>query len=350
MATVFVPAPLRRLTGGRDRVEVAGETIGALIDAIECAHPGFRHRVVEHGELHPSVAVSVDGDLVTRGLDEPVGTASEVHFVPALGGGQDATAAGGAGATSGDDYRRTFELRGGSYNAAHALAPAARESERALLLDRLDLRPGLRILDVPAGGGWVADGLRACTSGVTTVCLEPAAAFAAGIDATHARVRGALVALPFAGASFDRVASLAGTHHLEDRLAFFRECRRVLRPGGRFVVADAAAASPAARFLNGPVDRFTSTGHHGRFFAAGEATDLLLRAGFVDAREEHVPFAWTFADRGTLVRFCALLFGLVRATEDDVAAALDAQFAIAEDADGRASLPWSLVYASARAA
>lgn len=345
MAIVFVPAPLRRLTGGSDRVEVDGETVGALIDAIERAHPGFRHRVLEHGELHPSLAVSVDGDLVTRGLDERVGTASEVHFIPALGGGQD-----GAGATRADAYRRIFEFRGGSYNAAHALVPDARETERALLLDRLDLRHGLRVLDVPAGGGWVADGLRARPSGVTTVCLEPAAAFAAGIDATHPRVRGALVALPFASASFDRVASLAGTHHLEDRLAFFHECRRVLRPGGRFVVADAAADSPAARFLNGPVDRFTSTGHDGRFFAAGEATDLLLRAGFVDAREEHVPFAWTFPDRGTLVRFCVLLFGLVRATEDDVAAALDAHFAIAEDAGRRASLPWSLVYASARAA
>jgi hypothetical protein len=34
--------------------------------------------------------VSVDGDLVTRGLDEPVRDTSEVHFVPALGGGQNA--------------------------------------------------------------------------------------------------------------------------------------------------------------------------------------------------------------------------------------------------------------------
>jgi SAM-dependent methyltransferase/molybdopterin converting factor small subunit len=344
VAIVFVPAPLRRLTDGKDRLAVAGHTVGALIDAIERTHPGFRERVVEHGELRSSLAVSVDGDLVTRGLDEPVGDASEVHFVPALGGGQDTT--GGAPASP-DAYRRIFELRGGSYNAAHALAPDARATERALLLERLDLRAGLRVLDVPAGGGWVADGLGA--HGVTTVCLEPAAAFAAGIDAAHPRVRGALVALPFAAATFDRVGSLAGTHHLEDRLAFFRECRRVLRPGGRLVVADAAADSPAARFLNGPVDRFTATGHDGHFFAAGEATDLLLRAGFVDAREAHVPFAWTFPDRATLVRFCALLFGLVRAAEADVAAALDASFAISEAADGRASLPWSLVYASARA-
>ena len=351
MATVFVPAPLRRLTGGRDRLDVQGSTVRALVDAIERAYPGFRDGVATDGDVRPSLAVAVDGDLAAGGLDEPVGDASEVHFVPALGGGLGARGSGvtGGTATITDAYRRIFELRGGSYNAAHALAPDARETERALLLDRLDLRPGMRVLDVPAGGGWVADGLRARRAGGSTVCLEPAGAFAAGIEPIHPRVRGALVQLPFAAACFDRVASLAGTHHLEDRLAFFRECRRVLSPGGRLVVADAAADSPVARFLNGPVDRFTATGHVGTFFEAGEATALLTRTGFVEAREEHLPYAWTFPDRRTLVRFCALLFGLVRATEDDVGAALDAHFAIVEDADGRALLPWSLVYASAAA-
>lgn len=95
MAIVFVPAPLRRLTGGRDRLEVAGETVGALVDAIDAQYPGFRARVAADGDLLPSLAVSVDGDLVTRGLDEPVGPESEVHFVPALGGGQDRAAQDG---------------------------------------------------------------------------------------------------------------------------------------------------------------------------------------------------------------------------------------------------------------
>jgi len=347
---VFVPAPLRSLTGGQDRLDVAGATVGALVDAIERAHPGFRARVVADGELRPSLAVSVDGDLVTRGLDEPVAGAREVHFVPALGGGQGPGASDPHDALppsgTADAYTRIFEARGGSYNAAHALVPEAREIERSLLLDRVDPRPGLRVLDVPAGGGYVADGLRLRRPDLSVVCVEPAAAFAAGIDAGHARVRGALQRLPFGDACFDRVASLAGTHHLEDRLAFFRECRRVLRPGGRFAVADAAADTPVARFLNGPVDRFTTTGHDGRFFAAGEAADLLVRSGFASAAEEHVPYVWTFPDRHTMVRYCRLLFGLVRAREAEVDEALHAHFAITEDTDGRARLPWSLVYAT----
>jgi molybdopterin converting factor small subunit len=87
LATVFIPAQLRVLTGGRDRLDAPGATVGELVDAIDVAYPGFRARVVEDGELARSLAVSVDGDLTPAGLREAVAAEAEVHFVPALGGG-----------------------------------------------------------------------------------------------------------------------------------------------------------------------------------------------------------------------------------------------------------------------
>lgn len=88
MATVFIPTQLRSLTGGRDRVAVAGACVGDLVDAIERLHPGFRERVASGEEIAPGLAVAVDGENATLGLLEPVGPASEVHFLPALGGGR----------------------------------------------------------------------------------------------------------------------------------------------------------------------------------------------------------------------------------------------------------------------
>lgn len=87
MALVFIPAQLRRVTGGQDRVAVGGATLGEVIDAIDARFPGFREHVLEGGELAASLAASVDGDMATAGLREAVGPESEVHFVPALGGG-----------------------------------------------------------------------------------------------------------------------------------------------------------------------------------------------------------------------------------------------------------------------
>ena len=87
MATVFIPTQLRHLTGGLDRVTARGASVGDLVDDLERQFPGFGRAVREKDELHPSLAVSVDGEIVGGGLLEPVGAESEVHFVPALGGG-----------------------------------------------------------------------------------------------------------------------------------------------------------------------------------------------------------------------------------------------------------------------
>jgi len=87
MATVVIPALLRKLTDGKDRVVVQGRTIGQVIEDLERQFPGLREHLVENGDIKPSIAVSVDGEMGTGGLLDPVRESSEVFFMPALGGG-----------------------------------------------------------------------------------------------------------------------------------------------------------------------------------------------------------------------------------------------------------------------
>ena len=47
------------------------------------------------------------------------------------------------------------------FNAANRRCPKARETERRLLIDRLDLRSGLVVLDTGSGGGYLIDGFPA---------------------------------------------------------------------------------------------------------------------------------------------------------------------------------------------
>jgi molybdopterin synthase sulfur carrier subunit len=87
MPTVIVPALMRKLTGGRERVAVSGANVRQVIDDLERQFPGIKAHLIEDGDLKPGVAVSIDGEMGIGGLIDPVREASEIYFLPAIGGG-----------------------------------------------------------------------------------------------------------------------------------------------------------------------------------------------------------------------------------------------------------------------
>ena len=87
MARVFIPAQLRPLTGGHHQVEVDGATVRQIIDELERRFPGIRDRLCDADELKPTLSVAVDGHVSSVGLLQKVRPESEVHFLPAIGGG-----------------------------------------------------------------------------------------------------------------------------------------------------------------------------------------------------------------------------------------------------------------------
>lgn len=110
------------------------------------------------------------------------------------------------------------------------------------LLTLADPKPSWRVLDIATGTGF------------TALAVAPLVAEVVGLDIspgmlTQARQRGISVpnvswieasadCLPFADADFDLVMSRIAPHHFPDIPAFLAEARRVLRPGGVFVLAD----------------------------------------------------------------------------------------------------------------
>ena len=87
MATVFIPSLMRELAGGQDMIDVPGATVRQVIDNLEKACPGFKVRLVSNNRVKGNISVAVDGEVTPLGLLEKVGETSEVHFLPAIGGG-----------------------------------------------------------------------------------------------------------------------------------------------------------------------------------------------------------------------------------------------------------------------
>ncbi len=87
MAIVWIPPLMRDLTDGRERVTVPGEKVRELVDALDARYLGLKARLTEDGELRRGLVVTIDGVASRQGLRQRVSPDSEVHFLPAIGGG-----------------------------------------------------------------------------------------------------------------------------------------------------------------------------------------------------------------------------------------------------------------------
>jgi len=95
---------------------------------------------------------------------------------------------------------------------------------------------------------------------------------------------GVIESLPFRDATFDAVTSSLMMHHLPEHLQAkgLAEIKRVLKPGGRLLIADVMHPGPS--FL----ERLTSLIlHHGHTtqFGIEDLLDLLKKAGFIKIKQ-----------------------------------------------------------------
>ena len=89
MATVRIPTPLRNLTGGEEQVQAPGDTVRAVVDALEQKHPGIRERLVDDKGVRRFVNIYL-GDEDIRfldGLETKLKETDELSIVPAIAGG-----------------------------------------------------------------------------------------------------------------------------------------------------------------------------------------------------------------------------------------------------------------------
>ncbi len=89
MAIVRIPTPLRPHSGGLDRVEAAGSTVGEILAELGVQYPALRERLFDGEELRRFVNVYVNDEDI-RYLDDlatPVSPGDELSIIPAVAGG-----------------------------------------------------------------------------------------------------------------------------------------------------------------------------------------------------------------------------------------------------------------------
>jgi sulfur-carrier protein len=89
MAVVRIPALLRDLTGGATSLQVSGATVREVIRNLEELYPGVQARLCENEMLRPNISLVVDGAVSQQRLRHKLQETSEIHFLPAISGGED---------------------------------------------------------------------------------------------------------------------------------------------------------------------------------------------------------------------------------------------------------------------
>ena len=131
-----------------------------------------------------------------------------------------------------------FFLGTGAWYRRHALAAAG-------------LRPGMRLLDVAVGTGWVAEAAQHILgTGTGIVGIDVSVGM---LRAARRRLQCPLVAalaeaLPLPDACFDFVTMGYALRHVGDLAVAFREFHRVLRPGGHLLMLEIGRPRGALQF------------------------------------------------------------------------------------------------------
>jgi demethylmenaquinone methyltransferase / 2-methoxy-6-polyprenyl-1,4-benzoquinol methylase len=175
---------------------------------------------------------------------------------------------------------------------------------RGWVLRRAGLRPGMTLLDVATGTGLVA---RAAVPIVQTpngvVGVDPSAGMLreARRGFTGPLAQGRIEGLPFGDGLFDFVTIGYALRHAADLDIAFRECLRVLRPGGRLVILEISRPpAPVMRtamrlYLTRVLPLLMRAGHARLLMQyywetidtcvpAERIMEVLQQAGFVDLR------------------------------------------------------------------
>ncbi len=178
-----------------------------------------------------------------------------------------------------DEFTRQAE----TFSASAAITDAALTQR---FIDALGAAVEGSVLDVACGPGILSAAIAKSARDVVAFDLTPEMLKKAAQRCKEAGLanvsfrEGNAAELPFADAAFDAAVTRLSVHHFDRPERVMSEIFRVLRPGGRFVIADVISSEqPAESELQNAIEILRDPSHV-RMLPGSELSSLVRRAGF----------------------------------------------------------------------
>jgi hypothetical protein len=210
------------------------------------------------------------------------------------------------------DYNNTFIKRADAYTYAVTTYPHVMDNEFKTAVDVCNIQLTDVIINIPAA--CVPLDMYFQVRPKRYIEYETNKSFAERVNMKYCSFFG----IPEPDETIDKIISLASLHHMtvNERDIFYKECRRLLHQNGRFIIGDVQDASKECIWLNEFVNTYNSSGHHGLFWSEADR-NLLEQNGFmVDIQLKTYP--WIFDTKDAMIDFCKHLFGLDKATDQEI--------------------------------
>jgi predicted SAM-dependent methyltransferase len=234
------------------------------------------------------------------------------------------------------DYYNSFSNRAKSYLYAVNRFPHVLDEEIKNILSELDVSDNQIILNLNAGGVYLNKFL---PQNVSYLPFDFNKEFADEEKINYCSHD----CLPFENQSVDKIVICAVLHHFseEERSTLYKECHRILKNDGIFLVADVVKDSPQDYWLNTVVNQYNPNGHAGLFFDDDDKTTFINCNFLVETKIKK--YNWKFDDTESMLEFMKSFFYL-RVEDDEL---LDLIKVLNYEQD---RIDWKLIYFIAKKA
>jgi SAM-dependent methyltransferase len=211
------------------------------------------------------------------------------------------------------DYNKKFKNRVEGYMYAAKKYDKVLENENIIAIRHLNPSGGEKILHIGAVGVDFKKYILNLDE-IELVEIEQNKEFAEYGGVPHI----ILDDMPYEDGVFDKVIVVASFHHFNEleRLKVYKEIRRVLKVGGKFILADVMKNSLQDKFLNGFVNKYNPNGHDGLFFSYSDIK-LFETVGFATQIKNEY-YSWDFESKTELEDFCFHFFNLLNLEKDKI--------------------------------